>query len=671
MKSSIASGESRGSVPNILLKALQSGDKYGYEINKEIEIKSKGRYFLKEASLYSGLKRLEAAGFITSYWKDGELGMRRHYYSITEAGLEKLKNSNFTWDDSKTFMIEIFNDYKTKNNYNQNIASINNLENSEQVSNININQDNNIQKQQEIILNENINNNSENIIDEQKNNKPEVKKNPFQIEVSPNQQSIFDMNFSSFTVQDANTVNTLENNEKIEEIAEEKQSEQFEKIEETNNEIKIKEDFLTEKELSVENEKTVEDNKEENLFNKLLENVNETETEQEDKNNKITSKINYEQSILNYSPSSYSENIKNVNEKIDISKYLNQNKENDSNIILNKAEQNNIAKTAINEEKEEKLELQNFNYSNNDSLLKKNVNTETKFDEKEELNINVQENKKAEQNGVNLKNIFGNLLVEDNIEEKIDEIEVSIEKEETVEKIEKPALPRINVDNDINIMFNSNQIKPKTNIRTYNNDIEIKSGTNTVPNVKQYINNVHKKTLISRATKIEEEVNLEGINIREYKKINNKPIKNSNYVYTNKLNLFLAILFAGIIITECIISFVVLNSNKALGIFEIVLFSVLILLSLVATYLFALAYVKDKFKVELKNYNFKSSLFYLSLIFIVVSIILACINIFNGMNALNSSYFIVKLVLEILIAFNLVLLPIIKQLFYKLKMFSN
>jgi len=541
MKSSIASGESRGSVPNILLKALQSGDKYGYEINKEIEIKSKGRYFLKEASLYSGLKRLEAAGFITSYWKDGELGMRRHYYSITEAGLEKLKNSNFTWDDSKTFMIEIFNDYKTKNNYNQNIASINNLENSEQVSNININQDNNIQKQQEIILNENINNNSENIIDEQKNNKPEVKKNPFQIEVSPNQQSIFDMNFSSFTVQDANTVNTLENNEKIEEIAEEKQSEQFEKIEENNNEIKIKEDFLTEKELSVENEKTVEDNKEENLFNKLLENVNETETEQEDKNNKITSKINYEQSILNYSPSSYSENIKNVNEKIDISKYLNQNKENDSNIILNKAEQNNIAKTAINEEKEEKLELQNFNYSNNDSLLKKNVNTETKFDEKEELNINVQENKKAEQNGVNLKNIFGNLLVEDNIEEKIDEIEVSIEKEETVEKIEKPALPRINVDNDINIMFNSNQIKPKTNIRTYNNDIEIKSGTNTVPNVKQYINNVHKKTLISRATKIEEEVNLEGINIREYKKINNKPIKNSNYVYTNKLNIFLAI----------------------------------------------------------------------------------------------------------------------------------
>ena len=42
MKKSIGSG--RGSVYNIILKALQTGDKYGYEICKEVENKSKGSY---------------------------------------------------------------------------------------------------------------------------------------------------------------------------------------------------------------------------------------------------------------------------------------------------------------------------------------------------------------------------------------------------------------------------------------------------------------------------------------------------------------------------------------------------------------------------------------------------------------------------------------------------
>ena len=52
------------------------------------------------------------------------------------------------------------------------------------------------------------------------------------------------------------------------------------------------------------------------------------------------------------------------------------------------------------------------------------------------------------------------------------------------------------VDNDVNIMFNSNNIKPKENVQ-FNNDNFIKSGTNNTPTVRQYINNVHKKTLIS------------------------------------------------------------------------------------------------------------------------------------------------------------------------------
>ena len=77
---------SRGFVNNIILEALVKGDKYGYEIIKEVEEKSEGTIILKQPSLYSSLKRFEAKGYITSYWGDSDIGGRRHYYTITENG---------------------------------------------------------------------------------------------------------------------------------------------------------------------------------------------------------------------------------------------------------------------------------------------------------------------------------------------------------------------------------------------------------------------------------------------------------------------------------------------------------------------------------------------------------------------------------------------------------
>ena len=104
MKKSIGSG--RGSIYNIILKTLQSGDKYGYEICKEVEEKTNGAYILKQPSLYSGLKRLEAQGDISSYWKDSALGGRRHYYSLTENGKTRIEQSNFNWQDARDDIVE-------------------------------------------------------------------------------------------------------------------------------------------------------------------------------------------------------------------------------------------------------------------------------------------------------------------------------------------------------------------------------------------------------------------------------------------------------------------------------------------------------------------------------------------------------------------------------------
>ena len=77
---------SRGSVNNIILEALNEGDKYGYEIIKQVEEKTNGEIKLKQPSLYSSLGRLEQKGFISSYWGGSDIGGRRHYYYITKEG---------------------------------------------------------------------------------------------------------------------------------------------------------------------------------------------------------------------------------------------------------------------------------------------------------------------------------------------------------------------------------------------------------------------------------------------------------------------------------------------------------------------------------------------------------------------------------------------------------
>ena len=67
---SITSDLLRGHTDTIILKQLLKSDSYGYEINKSIQERTRGRYELKEATLYSAFRRLEETGLISSYWGD-------------------------------------------------------------------------------------------------------------------------------------------------------------------------------------------------------------------------------------------------------------------------------------------------------------------------------------------------------------------------------------------------------------------------------------------------------------------------------------------------------------------------------------------------------------------------------------------------------------------------
>jgi PadR family transcriptional regulator, regulatory protein PadR len=94
----------RGHTDTIILKLLADGDKYGYQITKLIYGNSDGVYELKEATMYSSLKRLEHDGHITSYWGDESQGGRRKYYRITASGRGLYESNKRSWDNAKKIL---------------------------------------------------------------------------------------------------------------------------------------------------------------------------------------------------------------------------------------------------------------------------------------------------------------------------------------------------------------------------------------------------------------------------------------------------------------------------------------------------------------------------------------------------------------------------------------
>lgn len=94
----------RGHTDTMILKLLLSGDKYGYEINKLILANSGNQYELKEATMYSSLKRLEKEGSINSYWGNATQGGRRKYYNITPAGENNYIENKKEWKQAKQIL---------------------------------------------------------------------------------------------------------------------------------------------------------------------------------------------------------------------------------------------------------------------------------------------------------------------------------------------------------------------------------------------------------------------------------------------------------------------------------------------------------------------------------------------------------------------------------------
>lgn len=71
------------------------GTTYGYRILQRLEEAGFGA--IRGGTLYPILSRLEADGFVTSHWGEGDGGPGRKFVSITEAGNDEVERLRGSW----------------------------------------------------------------------------------------------------------------------------------------------------------------------------------------------------------------------------------------------------------------------------------------------------------------------------------------------------------------------------------------------------------------------------------------------------------------------------------------------------------------------------------------------------------------------------------------------
>jgi len=78
----------RGSIEYCVLALLRSGDRYGFDITRELA--AADGLVTSEGTVYPLLTRLRNEGLVRTYWRESSEGPRRRYYHLTPEGEEAL-----------------------------------------------------------------------------------------------------------------------------------------------------------------------------------------------------------------------------------------------------------------------------------------------------------------------------------------------------------------------------------------------------------------------------------------------------------------------------------------------------------------------------------------------------------------------------------------------------
>jgi DNA-binding PadR family transcriptional regulator len=86
----------RGTLPTLILEAIEHQPDHGYSIAQRIKERSSGVLDFKEGTLYPALHKLQQERTVESY-EEVEKGRTRRYYRITKVGRAGLAKGRKEW----------------------------------------------------------------------------------------------------------------------------------------------------------------------------------------------------------------------------------------------------------------------------------------------------------------------------------------------------------------------------------------------------------------------------------------------------------------------------------------------------------------------------------------------------------------------------------------------
>ncbi len=104
----------KGDNDALILGVLSERALHGYEISKQIKLKSKGSLTLPENKLYPALHKLEEIGLITSEWVPQSGKPDRKVYSISPEGTNELTKHRSAWQKFMTNINSVMMDAAVK-----------------------------------------------------------------------------------------------------------------------------------------------------------------------------------------------------------------------------------------------------------------------------------------------------------------------------------------------------------------------------------------------------------------------------------------------------------------------------------------------------------------------------------------------------------------------------
>ncbi len=87
-----------GSMTLLVLKLLEDGDLYGYQMIAELRRRSDDTFRLRAGTLYPLLHSLEEKGLVSAYERTADSGKARRYYHLTRQGRDALREKEDAWN---------------------------------------------------------------------------------------------------------------------------------------------------------------------------------------------------------------------------------------------------------------------------------------------------------------------------------------------------------------------------------------------------------------------------------------------------------------------------------------------------------------------------------------------------------------------------------------------